>query len=124
MAKFEYNKHTGEIRDSEDDELVATVAVKDGQWVCDELNRGGGRDPDQIAVFWHVEDVQQRWCELFEYADMDEARRKCGGDGLPLINTEQCRQVLLLMKKYHDCNFGWSWEVMDVHLQTVYGDLP
>jgi hypothetical protein len=52
----------------------------------------------QIAVIWSVDDVQQE---------------------RPDLNPDQAWKVLQRVKKYHDCNYGITWE----HLRMAADDL-
>ena len=46
----------------------------------------------QIAIIWSIEDVQ-------------ELR--------PDLNDDQCWQVLQRCKRVHDCNYGFTWELIE-----------
>jgi hypothetical protein len=109
MGKYVYDGSTGEIRDSENNELIVTVASSDigvGERVCREMNRGSGRDEDEIGIYWCVEAVAEREDEL----------------GIDLTPAQR-REVLRRIKKNHDCEVGVSWDVLDywiAHVKEVH----
>ncbi len=53
-----------------------------------------------IGVFWCVEDVQS--CR----PDLDE---------------DQCWQVLRQVRRYHDCNDGINWDMLDTVAEILFG---
>jgi len=48
--------------------------------------------PARIQISWHWEDVQGR---------------------RPDLNEDQCREVLSMLKKWHDATIGINWDVID-----------
>lgn len=56
-------------------------------------------DPDWIASWWSISDVQD--CVDFEMTD------------------EECREVLRRVDKYHDANIGINWEVLQDYADQV-----
>jgi hypothetical protein len=60
-------------------------------------------DPDWIASWWHVSDVQDLddgWEDEDEPADPEA------------LTDEEAREVLRLADKYHDCEEGINWDVL------------
>ena len=60
---------------------------------------------EYITIWWHFSDVQERAKEI----DIE-------------LTDDEAIEVLWLMDKYHDCNLGISWDVMDVHIDNVLAD--
>jgi len=58
--------------------------------------------PDSITIVWSTDDVAERCREL------DVA-----------LTIQEQREVLRMIYQHHDVSVGISWEVMDVHIQTV-----
>jgi hypothetical protein len=57
----------------------------------------------KIAVVWCIEDVQ-------------EVR--------PDLTDEQAWEVLQQVKHTHDCNYGITWDTLEIIAQNLYGDAP
>ena len=60
-------------------------------------------DPDWIASWWHISDVQDLddgWEDEDEPADPEA------------LTDEEAREVLRLADKYHDCEEGINWDVL------------
>ncbi len=55
----------------------------------------------QIGIVWSIEDVQ-------------EVR--------PDLTNAQAWEVLQLVERCHDANFGVSWDTLDMAAQTLFGD--
>ncbi len=47
---------------------------------------------NSITITWHIDDV----------LSID-----------PSLSNDKAREVLLLVEKYHDCNYGISWETIE-----------
>ena len=58
--------------------------------------------PDSITIVWSTDDVAER-CRQLEVA----------------LTIEEQRAVLHLLDHHHDATIGISWDVMDIHIQTV-----
>jgi hypothetical protein len=58
-------------------------------------------DPDWMAEWWHIDDV-------IEQAEHGEQ-----------LTEDEAREVLRLMSKYHDCEIGINWDVIDVWIDIV-----
>lgn len=59
----------------------------------------------EISIKWCIEDV------IYQ-AKEDEVD----------ITKEQASEVLQLLDKQHDCNYGITWETISVAIQTVVND--
>ena len=59
-------------------------------------------DPDWMAEWWHSDDV-------IEQAETDGEQ----------LTTEEAREVLKWMDKWHDCNNGHTWDSMDRCIEHV-----
>ena len=53
----------------------------------------------QVAVIWCIEDVQSR------RADLDD---------------DQAWEVLLRCRKVHDCNYGFTWELIECVADSLF----
>jgi hypothetical protein len=65
--------------------------------------------PDWMANWWHISDIHTQangW-------GGDE------GDEADEITDEEAREVLRLMDKYHDCDVGLNWDVIDSWIDHV-----
>ena len=54
---------------------------------------------DSISITWHIDDVR--------------------GESNYILNDDQCREVLRLVDKYHDCNIGVNWDVIRSYAEQV-----
>ena len=63
-------------------------------------------DPNWMASWWHIDDIieQDNGSEEEPYTDLTE---------------EEAREVLRLMDKYHDCDIGICWDVIDGWIDHV-----
>jgi hypothetical protein len=63
-------------------------------------------DPDWMASWWHIDDIieQDDGSEEEPYSD---------------LTKEEAREVLRLMDKYHDCDIGICWDVIDGWIDHV-----
>ena len=60
-------------------------------------------DPDWMARWWHIDDIINQHDRGF-----------CGE-----ITLEEAREVLRLVDKYHDCEVGICWDVIDSWIDHV-----
>jgi hypothetical protein len=65
-------------------------------------NVENANNPDYMAIWWHIDDVKSRAEE----------------DGIKLTDDE-AREILLLAKDDHDCNYGITWETFDDYIQDM-----
>ena len=63
-------------------------------------------DPDWIASWWHISDVHS----CANGFDDDDAHD---------LTDEEAQEVLRLMSKYHDCEVGINWDVIDSWIDHV-----
>jgi hypothetical protein len=61
-------------------------------------------DPDWMAEWWHTDDV-------IEQAENNGEQ----------VTEYEAREVLRLMSKYHDCEIGINWDVIDNWVDHVVG---
>lgn len=64
-------------------------------------------DPDWMASWWHISDIQD--CATGWGEDNDEEA----------ITDEEAREVLRLLDKYHDCEQGICWSVIEGWIDEV-----
>ena len=62
-------------------------------------------NPDVINISWHVDDVLGRATEC----------------ETPLT-TEQAREILANVKRYHDATLGINWDVIDTHIDLYLAE--
>ena len=65
-------------------------------------------DPDWMASWWHIDDIIEQ---------DDGAEDDPNSD----LTKEEAREVLRLMDKYHDCEVGICWDVIDGWIDHVKG---
>lgn len=70
------------------------------------LDLYGNELPDEINMSWHIEDIKGR--------DIDWPE-----DGVEPLTDNECRQVLVNIKKNHDCNIGVTWETIDSEIENI-----
>jgi hypothetical protein len=58
--------------------------------------------PDWMCEWWHIDDV-------IEQAENHNEQ----------LTEEEARQVLKYMDKFHDCNYGHTWDSMDSTIDIV-----
>ena len=80
------------------------IELPDGQSVptADDIARL--TNPDWIASWWHISDVQEQYLGDGEYDQLTD---------------EEAREVLRLADKYHDCEIGLNWEMFDSWAEHV-----
>jgi hypothetical protein len=57
---------------------------------------------NEIAVIWDIDDVKSLDLEL---------------------DDDQCREVLIRAKKYHDAGLGINWDILEHHAHNVRNEL-
>jgi hypothetical protein len=62
-------------------------------------------NPDWMAEWWHIDDIQS-----FHDYDEDDPER---------LSDDEAREVLRLMEKYHNCEVGINWDVIDNWIDHV-----
>ena len=73
---------------------INELEIKDIQRQCQTI-----ADPDSIAIFWSIEDVQE------------VARH---------LTDDQAREVLETAKRRHDANVGINWEVLETVADILF----
>ena len=61
-------------------------------------------DPNWMASWWHIDDVKEQYLGDGEYSE---------------ISDDEAREVLRLMDKYHDCEVGINWDVIDAWIDHI-----
>jgi len=64
-------------------------------------------DPNSVAEWWHIDDVQGQAENMGE-----------------VLTDEECRDVLAMVMRRHDCNIGINWEVIDYWIGEILNDRP
>jgi hypothetical protein len=64
-------------------------------------------DPDWVSEWWHIDDVAMQ--------------AESQGETL---TEEECREVLAMVMRKHDCNIGINWEVIDYWIDQIVSDRP
>jgi hypothetical protein len=62
-------------------------------------------DPDWVAEWWHIDDVQG------QAENMGEE-----------LTEQECRDVLAMVMRRHDCNIGINWDVIDYWIDEILKD--
>ena len=58
-------------------------------------------DPDWMASWWHIDDVKGQ-ANGWDEEDTEHS-----------ITDEEAREILRLADKYHNCEVGINWDVLD-----------
>lgn len=59
-------------------------------------------DSDWMAEWWHIDDVQG------QAENMGEE-----------LTDEECRDVLSMVSRKHDCQYGINWDVIDYWIERI-----
>ena len=62
-------------------------------------------NPDWIAEWWHIDDV----------AGQAESQGET-------LTEEECRDVLAMVMRKHDCNIGINWDVIDYWIDQIVSE--
>lgn len=62
-------------------------------------------DPDWIAEWWHIDDVASQAESMGE-----------------TLTEDECRDVLAMVMRKHDCNIGINWDFIDYWIEDVIKD--
>lgn len=65
-------------------------------------------DPDWMASWWHISDVQ----DCFNSEEPNEWN----------ITDSEAREVLRRIDKYHNSEVGINWDVIESHCETVVNE--
>lgn len=83
---------------------IIEIELKEGQALPRAEDIARLTDPDWIASWWHIDDVKEQYLGDGEYSELTD---------------EEAREVLRLADKYHDCEIGLNWEVLDSWAEHV-----
>ena len=61
-------------------------------------------DPNWLAEWWHIDDIQE------SAESLDEE-----------LTEEECQMVLKLIGKEHDCHIGINWNTIEHWIEWVIG---
>jgi len=85
--------------------VTITVDIPEGRSVAEaEGAIKRAFDPDWMAEWWHSDDI-------IEQAENNGEQ----------LTYEEAQEVLRLMSKYHDCEIGINWDVIDNWVDHVVG---
>ena len=62
-------------------------------------------DPNWVAEWWHTDDVAS------QAEGMGET-----------LTEEECRDVLAMMMRKHDCNIGINWDVIEYWIDEIVNE--
>ena len=85
--------------------VTIEIDLPEGQAIPDPRDVLRLTSPDWMASWWHIDDVQS----FRDYDENDPER----------LSDEEAREVLRLMDKYHDCEIGINWDVIDNWIDHV-----
>ena len=84
--------------------VMIEIDLPEGQAIPDAELIARLTDPNWMASWWSIEDVQEVYLGDGEYTEITE---------------EEAREVLRLADKYHDCDVGINWDVLDSWVSHV-----
>jgi hypothetical protein len=61
--------------------------------------------PDWFAEWWHIDDVASQAEQMGE-----------------TLTEDECRDVLAMVMRKHDCNIGINWDFIDYWIEDVIKD--
>jgi len=85
--------------------VVVEFDLPEGQAIPDPREIVMLTSPDWIASWWHIDDVREYYAGDGEYVELFD---------------EECREVLRLAEKYHDCDVGICWDSLNVWQDQVF----
>jgi len=59
-------------------------------------------DPDWVSEWWHIDDVAGQ-----------------ANDQGKNLTEDECRDVLAMVMRKHDCNIGINWDVIDYWIDEI-----
>ena len=89
--------------------VVIEFDLPEGQAIPDTADIVRLTDPDWLASWWHISDV------------MDSFNSEEDHEGLNLTE-EEGREVLRRLDKYHDCEIGINWEVIQNYSEDIINE--
>jgi hypothetical protein len=81
--------------------VIVELNLPDDQAIPDSKDIVRLTDPDWMSEWWHIDDV-------IEQAEPENQ-----------LTEDEAREVLMLMDKRHDCNYGHTWDSMDSAIDDV-----
>jgi hypothetical protein len=84
-------------------QVTIQIDIPEGQTIPTANDIARLTDPDWIASWWHISDIQD--CDD-GWEDEDEPSDP------KALTDEEAREVLRLADKYHDCEEGICWDVL------------
>ena len=85
--------------------VVVEFDLPEGQAIPDPREIVMLTSPDWIASWWHIDDVREYYAGDGKYVELSD---------------EECREVLRLAEKYHDCDVGICWDSLNVWQDQVF----
>lgn len=83
--------------------MMIEIDVPEGRSVSEaEIAVKMAFNPDWVAEWWHIDDV------AMQAEDHGEN-----------LTEEECRDVLAMVIRKHDCNIGINWEVIDYWIDEI-----
>lgn len=72
--------------------------------------------PEQIEIVWTVDDVLNLLIGIDEQSGMDILYRDLG------MTRQEAARVLYEVERYHDANFGITWDTLHYWAEELFGD--
>lgn len=88
--------------------VVIEIDLPEGQAIPNPSDIVRLTNPDWIAEWWHIDDVKS--------IDPDADRND---DESSDLTDDECREVLRRVNKYHDCEEGINWSVLEWHIKRI-----
>ena len=63
-------------------------------------------DPDWLASWWHISDVMDSFNSEEDHEELN-------------LTEDEAREVLRRLDKYHDCEVGINWEVIQNYCEDI-----
>ena len=87
--------------------VMIEIDLPDGQAIPDPRDIVRLTNPDWIASWWHISDIQDCATGWGEENEEDA------------ITDEEAREILRLADKYHDCEEGLNWNVYQYWIEHI-----
>jgi hypothetical protein len=87
--------------------VMIEIDLPEGQKIPDAKDIVRLTNPDWLASWWHISDIQDCATGWGEENEDDE------------ITDDEAREVLRLLDKYHDCEVGICWDVISGWIDEV-----
>ena len=86
--------------------VMIEIDLPEGQKIptADDIKRL--TNPDWLAEWWHIDDV--RGSDPTKDDDWNSD-----------LTDDECREVLRRVNKYHDCEEGINWSVLEWHIEKL-----